>query len=104
MSKRVIIPVVLLVLIAATLVVSLTGCGKSKKEVAQEKCYAVQKSIDAAMKAYKKATGQYPATLADFKNVKYLKWVVSPCPSGGKWTLIPGDPPQVKCSIHGFYK
>ena len=56
------------------------------------------------MKAYKKATGQYHATLADFKKVKYLKWVVSPCTSGGKWTLIPGDPPQVKCSIHGFYK
>lgn len=82
------------------------GCGGKKgvKLSPKEVCYMNQESIGGAIKAYRQEKGEYPRSIEDLKRVPHLAGTVGRCPEGGKYIWIPGDPPQVKCTKHGFYK
>ncbi len=96
-------PIVALIILLCVALLS-GGCGgkKGAKFSPKEICYMNMQSIEGAIKAYKSETGEYPKSLEDLKKVPHLAGTAGRCPEGGKYIWIPGDPPQVKCSKHGF--
>ena len=100
----VLLPAVILLIVCVVLVFLFVGGGDGVKRSGKELCYDTQKSLKGVFNQYFVETGHYPASLEELHELDFLQGITIECPSGGHYTFIPGDPPLVKCSKHGFYE